>query len=99
MGGGLMRGKVMLQGWKGMNPEQHYMQQQINRRFKSEVGDVPFFVEHCEAVAAKIYVKRRWLGKQGRHVSFCSGGLPERHVTLEVACATLVVGSLWPLPA
>jgi len=63
------------------------------------VGDVPFFVENCEAVAAKIYVKRRWLGKQGRRVSFCAGGFPERHVTLEVACALLVVGSLWPLPA
>jgi hypothetical protein len=33
-------------------------------------GDVPLFVEHCEAVAAKVDVKRRWHGEQGRHVSF-----------------------------
>jgi hypothetical protein len=63
------------------------------------LGDVPLFVEHCEAVAAEIDVKRRWLDEQGRRVSFCSGVLPERHVTLEVACAPSVVGSLWPLPA
>jgi poly(3-hydroxybutyrate) depolymerase len=24
LGGGLMRGRIMLQGWKGMHPEQHY---------------------------------------------------------------------------
>ena len=53
----------------------------------------------CEAVAAEIDVKRRWLGEQGRRVSFCSGVLPERHVTREVACEPSVVGSLWPLPA
>ena len=62
-------------------------------------GDVPHFVEHCEAVAAEIDVKRRWLGEQGRRVSYCSGVLPERHVTREVACELSVVGSLWPLPA
>src|SRR5713101_8225088 len=28
--------------------------------------DVPLFVEHCEAVAAEIDIKRRWLGEQGR---------------------------------
>jgi hypothetical protein len=33
-------------------------------------GDVPLFVELCEAVAAEIYVKRRWLGEQGCRVSF-----------------------------
>jgi hypothetical protein len=27
--------------------------------------DVPLFVEHCEAVAAEIDMKRRWLGEQG----------------------------------
>ena len=39
-------------------------------------------------------VTRRWLGEQERHVSFCFGSLPERHVTLEVACKPSVVGSL-----
>ena len=30
VGGGLMRGRVMLQGWKGMHPEQHYVQALID---------------------------------------------------------------------
>jgi len=30
MGGGLMKGKFMLQGWKNMHPEQHYIQDQID---------------------------------------------------------------------
>ena len=64
-----------------------------------DLGDVPHFVEHCEAVAAEIDVKRRWLGEQESRVSFCSGLLPERHVTREVACEPSVVGSLWTLPA
>jgi hypothetical protein len=62
--------------------------------------DVPLFVEHCEAVAAEMDIKRRWLGEQGRRgLSFLSGVLPGQHVTLEVACEPSVVGSLWPLPA
>jgi poly(3-hydroxyalkanoate) synthetase len=30
MGGGLMQGKFMLQGWKNMHPEQHYIQDYID---------------------------------------------------------------------
>ena len=30
LGGGLMKGKFMLQGWKNMHPEQHYIQDQID---------------------------------------------------------------------
>jgi poly(3-hydroxyalkanoate) synthetase len=30
LGGGLMRGKFMLQGWKNMHPEQHYIQDHID---------------------------------------------------------------------
>lgn len=30
LGGGLMRGKFMLQGWKNMHPEQHYLQDHID---------------------------------------------------------------------
>jgi hypothetical protein len=58
-------------------------------------ADVPFFVEHCEAVAAEIDVKQRWLGEQARRGrSVWSGALPGRHVMLEVACEPSVVGSL-----
>ena len=58
-------------------------------------ADVPLFVEHCEAVAAAIDVKLRWLGEQARRgLSVWSGALPVRHVILEVACEPSVVGSL-----
>ena len=30
LGGGLMMGKFMLQGWKNMHPEQHYIQDHID---------------------------------------------------------------------
>jgi poly(3-hydroxyalkanoate) synthetase len=30
LGGGLMRGKYMLQGWKNMHPEQHYIEEHID---------------------------------------------------------------------
>jgi poly(3-hydroxybutyrate) depolymerase len=30
LGGGLMRGSIMLQGWKGMHPERHYFQDQVD---------------------------------------------------------------------
>ena len=59
------------------------------------LADVPLFVEHCEAVAAEIDVKLRWLGEQARRgLSVWSGALPVRHVMLEVACEPSVVGSL-----
>jgi poly(3-hydroxybutyrate) depolymerase len=29
MGGGLMRGEMMLAGWKGMHPEEHYLREQV----------------------------------------------------------------------
>jgi polyhydroxyalkanoate depolymerase len=30
LGGGLMRGKFMLQGWKNMHPEQHYLREHVD---------------------------------------------------------------------
>lgn len=30
LGGGLMKGKFMLQGWKNMHPEQHYIQDHVD---------------------------------------------------------------------
>jgi poly(3-hydroxyalkanoate) synthetase len=35
--GGLMKGKFMLQGWKNMHPEQHYIQDQID--LYEHIGD------------------------------------------------------------
>ena len=37
LGGGLMKGKFMLQGWKNMHPEQHYVQDQID--LYEHIGD------------------------------------------------------------
>jgi poly(3-hydroxyalkanoate) synthetase len=37
LGGGLMKGKFMLQGWKNMHPEQHYFQDQID--LYEHIGD------------------------------------------------------------
>lgn len=63
-------------------------------------GDVPLFVEHCEAVAAEVDVTRRWLGEQGRRgLSFSFDVFPERHGGLEVAYEPSVGESLWRLPA
>lgn len=65
------------------------------KRLDRRLADVPLFVEHCEAVAAEIDVKLRWLGEQARRgLSVWSGALPVRHVMLEVACEPSIVGSL-----
>src|SRR5262249_19765956 len=48
-------------------------------------GDVPQFVEHCEAVAAEVDVTRRWLDEQERRrLSSSFDVLPERHAVPEV---------------
>ena len=63
-------------------------------------GDVPLFVEHCEAAVAEVDVTRRWLDEQGRReLSFSFDVLAERHGVPEVACAPSIVGSLLRLPA
>src|SRR5258705_12282187 len=68
-------------------------------RVDGEVGDVPLFVEHCEAAVAEVDVTRRWLNEQGRHeLSFSFDVLAERHGVPEVACAPSIVGSLLRLP-
>ena len=63
------------------------------------LGDVPLFVEHCEAAVAEVDVTRRWLDEQGRReLSFSFDVLAERHGVPEVACAPSIVGSLLRLP-
>jgi poly(3-hydroxybutyrate) depolymerase len=48
LGGGLMRGKFMLQGWKNMHPEEHYVQSHIDLY---EHIDEPNFLEKQETFA------------------------------------------------
>ena len=63
-------------------------------------GDVPFFVEHCEAAVAEVDVTRRLLDQQGRReLIFSFDVLAERHGVPEVACVPSIVGSLLRLPA
>jgi poly(3-hydroxyalkanoate) synthetase len=49
LGGGLMRGKFMLQGWKNMHPEQHYFQDHIDLY---EHIDDPAYLKKEEAFAS-----------------------------------------------
>jgi polyhydroxyalkanoate depolymerase len=49
LGGGLMRGKFMLQGWKNMHPEQHYFEDQIDLY---ERIDDPVYVSKEETFAS-----------------------------------------------
>jgi polyhydroxyalkanoate depolymerase len=43
LGGGLMKGDLMLQGWKNMHPVQHYMQDQID--LYEHVGDPAYIAK------------------------------------------------------
>ena len=43
LGGGLMKGKFMLQGWKNMHPEQHYIEDQID--LYENVGDPAYLAK------------------------------------------------------
>jgi polyhydroxyalkanoate depolymerase len=49
LGGGLMKGRFMLQGWKNMHPEQHYFQDQIDLY---EHIDDPAYVSKEETFAS-----------------------------------------------
>ncbi len=49
LGGGLMRGSMMLQGWKGMHPEQHYFREQVDLY---EHIDDPAYLEKEETFAS-----------------------------------------------
>ncbi len=49
LGGGLMKGKFMLQGWKNMHPEQHYFENQIDLY---EHIDDPVYVSKEETFAS-----------------------------------------------
>jgi polyhydroxyalkanoate depolymerase len=49
LGGGLMRGATMLQGWKGMHPQQHYFEEHVDLY---EHIDDPAYVAKREAFAS-----------------------------------------------
>ena len=46
MGGGLLRGKFMLAGWKGMHPEEHYFKKYLE--LYAHIEDPAFFKKNEE---------------------------------------------------
>jgi poly(3-hydroxyalkanoate) synthetase len=49
LGGGLMRGRLMLRGWKNMHPEQHYLAEHVD--LFEHIGD-PAYLQRRETFAA-----------------------------------------------
>lgn len=100
LGGGLMKGKFMLQGWKNMHPEQHYFQDQIDLY---EHIDDPAYVAKEEAFASwyenPIDLPGRWylqviqqLFKENRLAKGTFVGLGRRLNLHDIACPTYLLG-------
>ena len=52
------------------------------------LGDVPLFVEHCEAVTAVVDVTRRWVDEQERRdLSFFQSGAVRRELLVRFQSA------------
>ena len=102
MGGGLMRGKFMLQGWKNMHPRQHYIQDHID--LYEHIND-PVYVAKEEAFNSwyenPIDLPGRWylqaisqLFKENRLAKGEFMGLGRRLDLHDIACPTyLLAGS------
>ncbi|HUC48080.1 MAG TPA: alpha/beta fold hydrolase [Xanthobacteraceae bacterium] len=101
LGGGLMRGRLMLQGWKNMHPEQHYFENQIDLY---EHIDDPVYVSKQETFASwyenPIDLPGRWylqvirqLFKENRLAKGTFVGLGRRLDLKDIACpAYLLAG-------
>ena len=94
LGGGLMKGKFMLQGWKNMHPEHHYFQDQIDLY---EHIDDPAYLRKEETFASwyenPIDLPGRWylqvigqLFKENRLVKGTFVGLGRRLSLKNIAC-------------
>lgn len=94
LGGGLMRGKFMLQGWKNMHPEQHYFAEQIDLY---EHIDDPDYLSKEETFASwyenPIDLPGRWylqvikqLFKENRLAKGTFAGLGRRLNLKDIAC-------------
>ena len=77
LGGGLMKGKFMLQGWKNMHPAQHYMQDQID--LYEKIGD-PVYIAKEETFDSwyenPIDLPGRWQSSRSSSRSFRKTGWP-----------------------
>jgi len=94
LGDGLMKGKFMLQGWKNMHPEQHYIQDHVDLY---EHIDDPLYLKKEETFASwyenPIDLPRRWylqvikqLFKENRLAKGQFIGLGRRPNLHDVAC-------------
>jgi polyhydroxyalkanoate depolymerase len=101
LGGGLMKGKFMLQGWKNMHPEQHYFTDQVDLY---EHIDDPAYVQKEETFASwyenPIDLPGRWylqvitqLFKENRLAKGSFVGLGRRLNLKDITCpAYLLAG-------
>jgi polyhydroxyalkanoate depolymerase len=99
LGGGLIRGKFMLQGWKNMHPEQHYFQDQIDL---FEHIDDPAYLQKEETFASwyenPIDLPGRWylqvirqLFKENRLVKGTFNALGRRLDLKNIDCAVYLL--------
>jgi len=99
LGGGLMKGKFMLQGWKNMHPEQHYFLDQIDLY---EHVDDPVFLKKKETFASwyenPIDLPGRWylqvigqLFKENRLAKGTFVGLGRRLDLRTIVCPTYLL--------
>ncbi len=99
LGGGLMKGKFMLQGWKNMHPEQHYIQDQIDLY---EHIDDPAYIKKEETFASwyenPIDLPGRWylqviqqLFKENRLAKGEFIGLGRRLNLRDITCSTYLL--------
>ena len=99
LGGGLMKGKFMLQGWKNMHPEQHYIKDYIDLY---EHIDDPVFIEKVETFESwyenPIDLPGRWylqviaqLFKENRLAKGEFMGLGRKLDLHDIACRTYLL--------
>ena len=99
LGGGLMKGKFMLQGWKNMHPEQHYLQDHVDLY---EHIDDPAYVAKEETFKSwyenPIDLPGRWylqvikqLFKENRLAKGDFVGLGRRLSLRNIACPTYLL--------
>jgi len=100
LGGGLMKGKFMLQGWKNMHPEQHYIQDHVDLY---EHIDDPAYIEKEETFNSwyenPIDLPGRWylqvitqLFKENRLAKGQFIGLGRKLDLHDITCPTYLLG-------
>jgi len=98
-GGGLMKGRFMLRGWKNMHPEQHYLRE--HAELYANIGD-PAYVAKREAFArwyenpidlpGRWYLQAiQWLFKENRLAKGTFRGLGRTLTLRDITCRTYLL--------